>query len=91
VHELDPRRFSVPVLMAGQVFEHLKEHPEPTRSEVCHVFDLLARGYAGVVLSDETAIGADPVRATRMVAELLREMSSSTSPEPRPSQRPLAT
>jgi pyruvate kinase len=91
VHELDPRGLGVPVLMAGQVFEHLKEHPEPTRSEVCHLFDLLTRGYAGVVLSDETAIGSDPVRATRSVAELLREMSSSAGTEPRPSQRPPAT
>jgi pyruvate kinase len=73
VHEIDPRLLAVPVLMAGQVFEHLKQHPEPTRSEVCHLFDLLARGYAGVVLSDETAIGADPVRATRTVATLLEE------------------
>ncbi|MBN1607913.1 MAG: hypothetical protein JW940_14845 [Polyangiaceae bacterium] len=89
VHELDPRLLVVPVLMAGQVFEYLKEHPEPTRSEVCHLFDLLARGYAGIVLSDETAIGTDPVRATRIAAELLREMSSSAGTEPRPSQRPL--
>jgi pyruvate kinase len=74
VHELEPRRLAVPVLMAGQVFEHLKEHAEPTRSEVCHLFELLTRGYAGVVLSDETAIGTDPVRATRIAAELLREM-----------------
>lgn len=74
MHGLDPRRFSVPLLMAGQVFEHLKDHAEPTRSEVCHLHDLLARGFAGIVLSDETALGAHPVRATRTVAALLREL-----------------
>ncbi len=52
-----------PVLMAGQVLEHLTGHAEPTRSEVCHLHDLARRGYAGIVLSDETAIGRDPVRA----------------------------
>jgi pyruvate kinase len=61
----------VPVLMAGQVLEHLTEHAEPTRSEVCHLHDLLARGYAGCVLSDETAVGRDPVHATRVAASLL--------------------
>jgi uncharacterized protein (DUF433 family) len=29
----------------AQVLEHLTAHVEPTRSEVCHVYDLLARGY----------------------------------------------
>lgn len=77
VHELDPRRFSVPVLMAGQVLEHLKRHRRPTRSEVCHLFDLRERGFAGVVLSDETAVGDDPVRAAHWAARLLGE-------EPRP-------
>ncbi len=66
----------VPVLIAGQVLEHLTEHATPTRSEVCHLFDVLARGYAGVVLSDETAIGRDPVRAVRTAAELVRDLSS---------------
>ncbi len=67
----DPARLPVPVLMAGQVLEHLVRHAEPTRSEVCHLFDLAARGYAGIVLSDETAIGDDPVRAVSTAAALL--------------------
>jgi len=68
---VEPRSLPVPVLMAGQVLEHLTGHPEPTRSEVCHLHDLLARGYAGIVLSDETAIGTDPVRAVTTAAALL--------------------
>lgn len=73
---LSPAALPVPVWMAGQVMEHLTRHEDPTRSEVCHLFDLVARGYAGIVLSDETAIGADPVRAVRATAELLRELSA---------------
>jgi len=68
---VEPRRLPVPVLVAGQVLEHLTGHAEPTRSEVCHLHDLLVRGYAGLVLSDETAIGADPVRAVATAAALL--------------------
>jgi pyruvate kinase len=58
----------VPVLLAGQVFEHMVEHPTPTRSEVCGVYEALMKGYRGVVLSDETAIGRDPVESCRMAA-----------------------
>lgn len=70
----DPRATTRPVLMAGQVLEHLTRHAQPTRSEVCHLHDLLARGYAGLVLSDETAIGDDPVRAVSTAATLLRAL-----------------
>lgn len=71
----EPRTERCPVLMAGQVMEHLTLHEEPTRTEVCHLFDLAARGYAGFVLSDETAIGRDPVHAVRMTRLLLDEFS----------------
>jgi pyruvate kinase len=53
------------------VLEHLTRHGSPTRAEVCHLFDLTSRGYAGFVLSDETAIGKDPVGAVRILNTLL--------------------
>jgi pyruvate kinase len=71
VSGFDPKTLPCPVLMAGQVMEHLTAHREPTRSEVCHVYDLAGRGYAGFVLSDETAVGADPVRAVAVLHSLL--------------------
>jgi pyruvate kinase len=57
-----------PVLMAGQVLEHMTEHTTPTRSEVCYLYECLIRGYQGIVLSDETAIGTNPVDACRTAA-----------------------
>jgi pyruvate kinase len=71
VASLDPSRCPIPMLMAGQVLEHLTGHDFPTRSEVCHLFDLVDRGFAGIVLSDETAIGRDPVQAVATAAGLL--------------------
>lgn len=59
---------SVPVLLAGQIFEHMTGHPTPTRSEVCAVYDALMKGYHGFVLSDETAIGENPVESCRIAA-----------------------
>ncbi len=58
----------IPVLLAGQVLEHMTRHPEPTRSEVCHLYDSIRAGFAGIVLSDETAIGAHPVESCRAAA-----------------------
>ena len=72
VGSLCPAGLPRPVLMAGQVLEHLTRHAAPTRSEVCHLHDLVARGYAGIVLSDETAIGVDPVHAVEQAAALVR-------------------
>jgi pyruvate kinase len=76
VASVAPRGVRCPVLMAGQVAEHLTRHREPTRSEVCHLFDLVSRGYAGLVLSDETAVGDDPVNAVVATASLLRSFHS---------------
>ncbi len=75
----DPRPERCPVLMAGQVLEHLTSHPAPTRSEVCHLFDLVERGYAGFVLSDETAIGVDPVGAVRILRSLLMDFKKTAT------------
>lgn len=64
----DARALPVPILMAGQVLEHMTRESTPTRSEVCYLYDTLAQGYRGFVLSDETAIGRDPVESCRIAA-----------------------
>ncbi len=63
-----PGKLPGPVLMAGQVLEHMTEHATPTRSEVCYLYDCLRQGYGGVVLSDETAIGRYPAESCRAAA-----------------------
>lgn len=62
------RSMPVPVLLAGQVLEHMVEQPAPTRSEVCYLHGLLMKGYRGFVLSDEAAIGRYPVESCRAAA-----------------------
>ncbi|MCU0694461.1 MAG: pyruvate kinase [Polyangiaceae bacterium] len=83
VSSWNPSGVSVPVLMAGQVLEHLTAHADPTRSEVCHLYDLIARGYSGFVLSDETAIGADPVHAVKVAVALTQALVAECMPLPR--------
>lgn len=58
----------IPALLAGQVLEHMTEHPAPTRSEVCTLYEALQKGYRGFVLSDEAAIGQYPIEACRSAA-----------------------
>jgi len=71
VASVHPNKLGTEVWMAGQVLEHLTAHRDPTRSEICHLYDLISRGYAGIILSDETAIGIDPVNAVRSARVLL--------------------
>jgi pyruvate kinase len=62
------RAMPVPVLLAGQVYEHMTAHAAPTRAELCGAYDALRMGYRGFVLSDETAIGRDPIASCRVAA-----------------------
>ncbi len=70
VHALSRRvhQLNCPVMMAGQVLEHMTTADAPTRAEVCALYDALSLGYHGFVLSDETAIGHDPVEACQSAA-----------------------
>ena len=62
------REIPKPVLLAGQVLEHMGAHPTPTRSEISYLYESLQRGLKGFVLSDETALGAYPLEACRTAA-----------------------
>lgn len=64
--------FTIPVHLAGQVLEHMVEHPTPTRSEVCYLYEALQKGYAGLILSDETAVGSYPVESCLAAAQFSR-------------------
>ncbi|MEI6093340.1 MAG: pyruvate kinase [bacterium] len=52
---------SCPKYLAGQVLEHMTSFSQPTRSEVVHLYDSIKNGFDGIVLSDETAIGKNPI------------------------------
>ena len=51
------QKFKNDCFLAGQVMEHMTNYPEPTRSEIVHLYDTEKNGFKGIVLSDETAIG----------------------------------
>ena len=59
---------AAPALLAGQVLEHMTHNPTPTRSEVCYLYEALQKGFRGVVLSDETAVGEYPIESCQAAA-----------------------
>jgi pyruvate kinase len=76
---LDEALGRVPLLVAGQVLHHMTVSPRPTRSEACHVADLVWRGVGGFVLSDETASGPHGAEAVRWLRRLVRRASDETA------------
>lgn len=70
VHRIAGRlkELPVPVLLAGQILEHMVASPTPTRSEVCCLYEALVSGFQGFVLSDEIAIGCFPIESVRAAA-----------------------
>ncbi len=68
------------LLVAGQVLHHMCDSPRPTRSEACHVADLIEAGVAGFVLSDETAIGAHGPEAVRWLERIFAAGDPTAAP-----------
>jgi len=68
---LDEAPLDTPLFVAGQVLHHLTVSPRPTRAEACQVAELVWRGVAGFVLSDETARGPHGPEAVAWLERLV--------------------
>ncbi len=80
---LAARRRGVPVILATQVLESMRNETRPTRAEVTDAAHAVDEGVDAIMLAGETSVGRYPVRSVSTLDAIIRAAESSLDPSVR--------
>jgi len=63
-------KFNKPKFIAGRLLWNMISKKEPTKQELEHLYSVNKSGFDGFVLSDETAVGKDPVKVVEFLSNI---------------------